>query len=200
MRRVESEIRILAITYANGQPASNAMRRLAGKLMAGGARCAGFIQRDEPPAHGRSRCDMVLECLATGRRLKISEDRGEHARGCRLDVDALTAAIVAVSETIRSGLDLLVVNKFGKTEAEGAGFRPLIADAVELGVPVLIAVPWPNIESWRQFAGQFAVEIAADAIDPANDGLVLATIGLKLSAGTQALSWRHPMRPASRPN
>jgi nucleoside-triphosphatase THEP1 len=188
MRRIETRHQILAIIYADGELAAEVMRRMAGKLMACGARCAGFIQRDEPPPVGRSRCDMLIECLATGERLKISEDRGAFARGCRLDVDVLAAAIVSARETIRSAPDVLVVNKFGKTESEGGGFRSLIADATELGIPVLIAVPWRNIESWRHFAGEFATEIAADAITDEDDGSVLAMIGLDLSAEPGAAS------------
>jgi hypothetical protein len=61
--------RILAITYTDGERAADVLRRLAAALSAAGARCAGFIQRDEPPPEGRVKCDMVLECLATGDRL-----------------------------------------------------------------------------------------------------------------------------------
>ncbi len=130
---------------------------------------------------------MVIECLSTGERLKISEDRGPLARGCRLDVGVLAEALVSARTEIQKQPDVLVVNKFGKSEAEGGGFRPLIADAIELGIPVLIAVPWRNIESWRHFAGELATEVAADTIGNDGDetllGSVTAVLGHKLEGG-----------------
>jgi hypothetical protein len=60
--------------------------------------------------------------------------------------------------------DLVILNKFGKTEAEGGGFRPLIADAIEAGLPMLIGVPWRNIESWRLFAGPLSREFHLEAV------------------------------------
>ncbi len=65
---------------------------------------------------------------------------------------ALTTA--ALAETP----DLLIINRFGKTEAAGGGVRPLIVDAVDHGVPLLIAVPLRNVISWHAFIGDLAVE------------------------------------------
>ena len=60
--------------------------------------------------------------------------------------------------------DLVIVNKFGKTECEGGGCRSLIAEAIELNVPVLVAVPVGNLEDWRRFAGGFATEYVLDDV------------------------------------
>jgi hypothetical protein len=106
---------------------------------------------------------MLLEVLASGERLAISQDRGPAARGCALDTSQLLKAMEKVRATLASEPDLVILNKFGKTEAEGRGFRPLIADAIEYGLPMLIGVPWRNIESWRLFAGPYSREIALDA-------------------------------------
>jgi nucleoside-triphosphatase THEP1 len=103
---------------------------------------------------------MVLEELAGGDLVPISQYRGPHARGCALDVGQLLAAMQLVRAQICTGPDLVILNKFGKTEGEGGGFRPLIAEVIEAGLPLVIAVPWRNIESWRQFAGPLAREIA----------------------------------------
>ncbi len=68
-----------------------------------------------------------------------------------------------------------MLNKFGKTEAEGGGTRALIAAAVARGVPVLIAVPDRNLESWRAFAGELAVELRLEDLTGAAD--LLAALG-----------------------
>jgi len=92
--------------------------------------------------------------------------------------------LTALAEAVQSSLQadeprLLVVNKFGKIEADGGGLREAIADAVALGIPVLVGVPLRNIESWRAFAGGLAAELApdADAIGRWLDGHSLRTAG-----------------------
>ena len=50
--------------------------------------------------------------------------------------------------------DLLVLNKFGKVEAEGRGLLDLVAMAVDRGVPVVIGVPVRNLEALAQFRGR----------------------------------------------
>lgn len=56
--------------------------------------------------------------------------------------------------------DLLVVNKFGKHEAEGRGFRTVIADAIALDIPVLVGVNALNLEAFQEFAGSDAIRLA----------------------------------------
>ena len=55
--------------------------------------------------------------------------------------------------------DMLILNKFGKMEASGAGLIPLITAAIQAEVPVLIGVPPVNLAAWRAFAGDIATEI-----------------------------------------
>ncbi len=157
---------ITAILCSEGREAASLMLRAVRHLSSSGVRSAGFIQRDiERP--GQCRCDMMLEDLATGAVIAISENRGPEARGCRLDTHALMEAVAATERALLAAPDLLVVNKFGKTEAEGGGFRPVIADAVGRGIPVLIAVPWRNVDGWRRFAGSLAIEHEIASLDSA---------------------------------
>ncbi len=58
--------------------------------------------------------------------------------------------------------DLLIVNKFGKMEGEGRGFRDLIARAVAEGVPVLIGVNGLNRDALEVFLGGPAPLVAAE--------------------------------------
>ncbi|MGK3946480.1 DUF2478 domain-containing protein, partial [Streptomyces caeruleatus] len=57
---------------------------------------------------------------------------------------------------------LLVLNKFGKIEAEGGGMCGVMAKALERGIPVVIGVPARNLEAWRNFADEFATELPGD--------------------------------------
>ncbi len=54
---------------------------------------------------------------------------------------------------LRANIDLFVLNKFGKEESEGRGFRPVIAEALITGIPVVVGVSERNIASLTDFAG-----------------------------------------------
>jgi len=163
-------IRIMALIYTDSDAADRAMRAVAVTLMKRGCKLAGLVQHNTPRP-GRSRCDMILEEMASGELMGISQDRGPLARGCALDIDQLLKAMQIVRASLAGGPDLVILNKFGKTEAEGAGFRPLIAEAIAAGLPLLIAVPWRNVESWRNFTGEMAREIDLDHLAVDGPGL-----------------------------
>ena len=69
--------------------------------------------------------------------LRISQDRGKWARGCRLDAGSLELAVAQVASALDVGADLMIINKFGKHEAEGRGFRA-VARPVPAMPPVQI--------------------------------------------------------------
>jgi nucleoside-triphosphatase THEP1 len=126
-----------AIVYGAEQAAADAVLTSVARVLAGlGTRLAGAVQHN-PSRPDRCRCDMVLEDLATGEIIAISEDRGPEARGCRLNPAALEQLVGAAAASLERGADLLIVNRFGKREAEGRGFRAIIETAVTSGVPVL---------------------------------------------------------------
>lgn len=146
---------ITAIVYSPGASIDSVMRELAEHLRRRGWRMAGFVQLNEPRGHG-PRCDMTLEELSSGQRVAISEYRGREARGCMLDVAELVRGCALASAALVHRPDLLIVNKFGKTEAAGGGFCGVLAEAIERGVPVLTIVPTANLEAWQAFAGDYA--------------------------------------------
>lgn len=168
---------LTALIYEDGPAFGRLSQRIARLMRAQGLSCAGFVQHDEE-CPGRSRCDMVLENLETGLRVQISEDRGAEARGCRLDPHALVAAVESARQTLSPHVDVLLLSKFGKAEAEGSGFRPLIAQALDLGVPIVVGVPKRNIDNWRTFAEDLAQEIPVEAIASQGDADVLAALGV----------------------
>lgn len=132
--------------------------QLAGRSVA----LCGVVQRETPAGAGH-RCHMDLRILPGGPDLRISQDRGRLARGCRLDPDALETAVAQTARRLDAETDLLIVNKFGKHEAMGRGFRTVIAAAIEMGVPVLLGVNALNLEAFEQFAGGFAVRLECRA-------------------------------------
>ncbi|MBL6430620.1 MAG: DUF2478 domain-containing protein [Alphaproteobacteria bacterium] len=105
-------------------------------------------------------CDMDVQVLPDGPAIRISQSLGREARGCRLDPAALERAVGLVEARLAEGADCLIVNKFGKHEAEGRGFRTAIAEALSADIPVLVGLNRLNAEAFVQFSGGLAVELA----------------------------------------
>jgi hypothetical protein len=153
---------VAAIVYVNEVYPDAVFRTLVKRGRALGLTLAGVVQH-QAFVGGDRRCDVVLEDLATGHRTALFEHRGACARGCRLDQAALAEATARVEGSLEQAPQLLVLNKFGKVECEGGGLRDLIASAIDRGIPVLVGVPKRNIDLWRSFAGEFAIELTDDA-------------------------------------
>lgn len=154
---------LAAIVYeaGSGSEADQILTRTADTLSSRGLRVAGTVQRAFERAD-RCACDMIVRDLASGNEVKISEDRGPDARGCRLDPRMLEALVGSTAAALEAGVDVLVLNKFGKQEANGAGFRAVIGQALAEEVPTLIGVNAAYLDAWRAFADGFADELAPD--------------------------------------
>ena len=153
----------LAYTMAPGRGDTDLiLRKLATDLAARGLRCCGIVQINSERADSGP-CDMDVQVLPDGAVLRISQDLGPSARGCRLDPAALETAVGLVTASLGRGADVLVVNKFGKHEAEGRGFRAVIAEALALGMPVIVGVNGLNLASFQTFAGGLASPLPPDS-------------------------------------
>jgi hypothetical protein len=154
---------IAAIVYADGVYPDRLLRQVIGPLRDRGVPLAGLLQVEQGMAASEHPCDRVLEDLTSGVTGALAEDRGRHARGCRLDVGMLTELADSIQASLHADAPhLLVINKFGKVEAQGGGMRAAIADAVALGIPALVGVPVRNLDSWRAFTAGFATELAPE--------------------------------------
>jgi len=155
---------IAAVIYADGVYPDRLLRQVFAPLRDRSIPIAGVLQVEQPSPDDCHPCDMLLEELCGGEILALSETRGKHARGCRLDIGVLTELAESVQSSLQADEPrLLVVNKFGKVEANGGGLREAIADAVARGIPVLVGVPMRNLESWRAFTAELATELAPEA-------------------------------------
>lgn len=157
----------IAFTMSPGRGDTDLLlHHFAHSLVARGFRLAGTVQvnTDRPD---RGPCDMDVKLLPDGPSIRISQSLGKGARGCRLDPSALEHAVSAVAGRLNSGIDLLIINKFGKHEADGRGFRSVIAEALSQDVPVLVGLNSLNAEAFHAFTAGFATEIP-----PSNDSLM----------------------------
>ena len=154
-------IALAAVRHSGGHEIDRLISAIASELKRKGYRVGGLVQSNRAAA-GDCRCDMLLEELTTGQLHPISQQLGPGASGCRLDVAALAQVVAQVDASLRDGLDVLVLNKFGKQEAEGGGLRDAIANAVDSGIPVLVGLNQAYDSAWRQFCGGEGQILQAD--------------------------------------
>lgn len=126
-----------------------------------GLALAGCVQVNTDRA-GMDDCDMDLRILGGGPLVRINQRLGAGSRGCKLDPGALEAAVAEVAARM-VGAQVLIVNKFGKHEALGRGFRPLIGEALASGLCVVLGVNRLNLPEFLEFAGDMAQELEPEA-------------------------------------
>jgi hypothetical protein len=155
------------VRYDAASDGDETLARCARNLQKAGYRVAGAVQsnRQQP---NRRKCDMFLENLITGGEVCISADRGNEARGCRLDHAALAQAALWVEQALTQRPQLLVLNKFGKEEASGRGFFPAMAEALARDIPVLAGVSALNLAAARAITGGVGAEI-----EPSDEAIAL---------------------------
>lgn len=141
------------MVYENGPKGDALLTLVADELAAEGYRLGGVVQ-SSVHRPGRRKCDMYLRDLMSGEQILISLDLGNEARGCRLDSDAFARVTLWGEQALAASVDLLVINKFGKQEAQGGGLRPLIAEALIAGIPVMLGVSTLNLPDFDAYAGE----------------------------------------------
>jgi nucleoside-triphosphatase THEP1 len=130
---------------------NRALAELAQSLLDQGWRVVGTTQTNIP-RQDTHKCDMDVRILPDGAVIRISQNLGPNSRGCQLDPDALEQA-VSKTNTRLADADILIINKFGKHEATGRGFRQTIADAMEAGLPVVVGTNGLNLDAFISFTG-----------------------------------------------
>lgn len=117
------------------------------------------------PLPAERACEMHLRLMPSEQVLSISQALGAGADACMLDPGALEEAVAATARAIAEAPAgaVVILNKFGKQEAAGRGCRPLIAQALDAGLAVLISVPPETRADFEAFAEGFAQELAPDA-------------------------------------
>lgn len=154
---------MLGYIVAEGRgEADRRLEELARRLTEAGVPLAGAVQVNSGTCAAGD-CDMDLVILGSATRVRISQSLGAMSDGCRLDPGGLETAVGLVGATLATAPPrLLIVNKFGRQEAEGRGFRPLIGDALAEGIAVLTAVAPDYLPAFRAFAGGMEEQLPAE--------------------------------------
>lgn len=153
----------LACVTAAGRGATDRLLGdVAARLARDGVRLCGALRHNGPDGDS-GHCDSDLWLLPDGPAMRITQDLGAGSAACRMDAGALEEAAGLVAARLGvEGADLVLLNKFGLSEAEGRGFRALIADALGRGVPVLIGVSDTHRPAFETFADGMATVLPPD--------------------------------------
>jgi hypothetical protein len=152
---------LAAIQFDNGD-IDGFLTDIAKELSAQGLIVRGAVQTRGAEG-GECHCaDMDLTTLGSNRVFRISQPLGHGSHGCRLHPGALAECSSFIERELEQEADLLILNRFGRGESDGRGFRDLIAKAMALDVPVLTAVRPTYAEAWAEFGAGIACDLPVD--------------------------------------
>tara|TARA_R110000868_G_scaffold334991_1_gene595708 strand:- start:43893 stop:44411 length:519 start_codon:yes stop_codon:yes gene_type:complete len=134
--------------------------RLADYVTDKGLRVAGYVQKRR--ADRDCGTLVYVRNLGSGHEMPITKNRGAMARGCKLDGDALATLSEQLASDLDHTPDILIIGRFGRSEAEGRGLRDVISKALELGIPVLAGVRDEYDNAWQEFHGGYAQSLPFD--------------------------------------
>lgn len=149
--------RLAAIVFDRDEAVDATLRAFIDALRAQGVKVAGLVQ--EP---GADEDDLQVRDLTTGERLPIMQNLGAESTGCAVDPAAIAVAARMLDRARGEKPDLLIVNRFGRLESEGAGMIAEIGAAVSEGEAVLIATPLRYGDAWNAFAQGLDVQMRPD--------------------------------------
>lgn len=117
----------------------------------------GFVQREIEDDNCRSH--TYLENIENGVLIQISQDLGDGSISCKLDANILATLSEIALDDLDRRPDFLIINRFGRGEAEGHGFRDVIGKACALEIPVFCAVKKDYWADWNKYTGDISVEL-----------------------------------------
>ncbi len=161
----DAQCDLAAVVYGPGDDPDALFTAFAGDLCRSGRHVIGAIQVGRSCRSETPRLSAVV--LHEGELVPLAEDARTCDAGCRLDAARLAGVATRLSDAMTRGSDLLIINRFGRTEAEGSGLAGLIVRALDADIPVLIAVPEYRFAALIKFSDGMNVRLACrrDALD-----------------------------------
>jgi hypothetical protein len=152
--------RIGVVRGTSGAQVQDVLRALAERWR-GSVRLAGLIAEDHGLAD-RACSAGFLRNIATGERFSIFHDLGPGSSVCHLDGTGALTAAQSVQRDIAAGCDLVLLNKFGKLEADGAGLFAAFRAALDAGLPLLMSLSPAFEPAWTRLTGCSFAIVRAD--------------------------------------
>jgi len=154
----DSQADIAAVVYGPDDDPDRLLRAFADDLQRSGRRVVGLLQASRIGGMAQARLPAVA--FPTRATVSLRHEYQPAPVGCHLDAAQLAETRRSVAAAIDEGADLVIINRFGKLEAAGAGFVEEIKRAVTADIPVLLAVPHHRFMMWTRFCAGMAVKLA----------------------------------------
>lgn len=155
------QLPIAAIIHDSAEIADQTLQPFIQYLQEQGQTVLGVVQAPEEVSFAY-RTQMGIINLSNGVFTSIAQDLGAHNTSCCLDSEAISNASIILKQARALKPDLIVVNRFGKLEAEGEGFADEMLEIMSTGMPMLTVVATRFLDPWREFTGGLATEITPD--------------------------------------
>lgn len=153
---------LAAVRFEENQDVDALLAEFAANQIARGSVVRGVLQsRGEQTGECHCR-DMDLALIGTGQTFRISQSLGTGSSGCRLHAGRLAECSAFLDHQLEQGCNLLILNRFGRGESDGHGFRDLINKAFAMDVPVLLAVRQLYLKDWLAHVGNCADVLPPD--------------------------------------
>jgi Protein of unknown function (DUF2478) len=161
----DAQCDLAAVVYGAGDDPDGLLTAFAGDLCRSGRRVVGVTQVGRSCRSENPRLGAVV--LPERELVPLAEDMRTCAAGCRLDAAQLAGVATRLCDAITDGSDLVIINRFGRTEAQGRGLADLIVRALDADIPVLVAVPEHRFAALIKFSDGMNVRLACrrDALD-----------------------------------
>lgn len=141
---------LAAVTGRDSGEVQAAFAAIANELLAKSLRVVGVVSEALAPPHGTCTAGFLRD-IASDARFKIYLQHAPLDTSCHLDESGVNAACRHLLPQIPS-CDLVIMSKFGKLEASGAGLAPAFEAAIKARKPVLTSVSERHWAAWRAFA------------------------------------------------
>lgn len=152
------DIRCGIVVHDRGDRAEELLAAFVEAVRKRPVRVGGLYQVTEIRPHGSNLMEVVD--VATGTRVRISQDLGAGSNACCLDPSGLVEAAALLRRSLEDGVDLLIANKFAGMEADGKGLAPDVFEAMAEGVPVVMLVSRRYLDKWEALSGGVGQRLA----------------------------------------
>lgn len=161
MDSIHKPLPIGAIVHQRAEAADEPLQAFIQYLQEQSKLVLGVVQAPEEVSFAFN-SKMGITNLSNGEYISIAQDLGQHNTSCCLDSEAVSNASIILQQARDQNPDLIVVNRFGKLEAEGEGFADEMLEIMSQGLPMITVVSHQFLEAWQSFSGGLATELTPD--------------------------------------
>jgi len=149
--------RVAAIRKPPKQPLQNVLEDFIRTLKNDNINVQGILQKSVSNPDG-SRLGVDGVDILTLERIALLRPTPYETNNklCSLNLAELSAATQIIRHAVETQADIAIVERYGKTEADGGGLADDLLALMSSGIPTLVLVSHDHWEAWQEFSGGLA--------------------------------------------